>query len=303
VHFRKIFLAIVIAFCFIGRGTVPIVHADVSSHFDIWWIAALWDNRYVGNTVVLDFYVYNTEPSVTDTISSLQVVTPWQNFSDSSLPVSLCQGCRYNFTADISIPTTQQPDEVYFTVYFTGTFGDGGGAFCYDEGSVCSDVISVNISPDPYTLQNQVSELLANETSLSANITALQSQVSALNGQLAAADENISSLKAADANMTAMQAQIQADRMQISTLQGTIATLQNENQSNTELIARLQQNLTSIQSGLQTSQVELGDAQANLSAKQASLLTVSDYYLPVGIIVPAAIAATLLVLYVRKRNV
>jgi len=290
---------------------IHVANASVEGPFSIWWDYAVWNNRYAGNTVQFDFYLYNVDPSTpNDTINSVKLVTPWQTFQDKALPTLLCEGCSYVYATNVTIPATQHEGSVNWTVSFTGAYKDGS-LFCQGTGSVCSETFSLYISPNPYILENETMKLQQTVTSLDTNVTSLASQVSSLETQLKAANTNIASLQsqltAAQANITSLQGQVSSYKGEVSSLQTQLTTAQNN-------ITSLQASLSTAKTNLQGAESDLASARSSLSATQSqlnatlsslastknTLATYANVYLPVGIGVPSVIAVLLAVLYLRK---
>jgi len=263
-YFRrgKIALLMASAMLLLSATALPVAHAQTYGPYSLSWDYAVWGNRSVGKGVEFDLYIYNlASGDPQDTISSVQLITPWQTYTATGLPVMVCYECVYGWFPNVTIPLNQQLGSVSWTLSFTGTYTDGS-AFCSSSGNVCSSTLSVNIIADPQTLQTQVTSLT---------------------GQLATAEGNI----------TALQKQVQSDQSQVSSLQTQLT-----NTSNT--LQKAKSDLTTTQSALTAANSLLDATKATLASTQSSLAMVSSVYLPVGAAVPGVIAALLAVLYIRK---
>lgn len=321
-----------LAMLLLSSSVLPSARAVVNGPYSWWYDSSIWNNRYQGNTIYVDVTVYNTDSQRTYTITSLQLTTPWQTYTATDLPATVCFGCNYFHEFSVIIPSTQSVGTVSFTYRITGTSSAGGVMYCSPSTTDCSWTDSISITADPNALQNQITNLQQTVNSLDANITSLNSQITSLNSQLATAKNNITSLQskissyqsqisslqgqftAAQNNMTTLQGQVSSLQTQLSAAKNNITSLQNDVQSKNTQIQGLQQNLTATANALQKAKSDLADTsssldaakaslvstQAALAAAQSSLATVSNVYLPVGVAVPAIVAVLLLVLYVRK---
>jgi len=255
---------------------VPVAHATINScsgaGCGFWWTDAVWNGRYVGNTLEFDLYVFNTSnPPLTITIASVKLVTPWGTFTDNTLPQSVCQGCEYFWYTGFTIPSTANPGTYTLNYTFTGTY-QSGTAICFDKTppNICSSSVALSVKSNPDTLQAQVTSLQQTIASLNANITSLKSQI---------------------ASLQSLQASLQA---QLSTAKGNITSLQAS-------LASVNSQLSTAKANLATTQGQLAGVQATLASTQSSLSTYSNVYLPVGVAIPAVVAVLLLVLYLRKK--
>lgn len=312
-----------VVLCLFALGpVVQVAQAQVEGWYSIYWNESVWNNRYPGNTIYLDFYLVDTgwlsgyggvaeQAYANFTLSSLDLFTPWQTYAADDVPVGLCNGCSYYNEFDVLIPTTLQPGEVTFNLTFTGTYSDGT-PFCADSGNICEDVITLQVDPNPSLLQDQV-------TSLNSSVLSLTSQVSSLQTQLASANSNITMLQAQVATyqgqVSNLQSQLSAAYANATALQGTITTVQGQLSAADANGAALQQNLTSTLGQLQQAQSTLSSDSARLSSLQSSLTisqskeasdhssmeTLQNVYLPVGVAVPSLVAVLFAVLYFKKR--
>jgi len=252
-----------------------VVHATIDtcsggSACSIWWDYSLWNGRYVGNTLEFDLNLYNTAASTpTDTVASVQLVTPWGTYSDNTLPQTLCYGCDYYWYTDFTIPTTASPDNYTITLSFTGTYSDGT-AFCASENNVCSDTVTVDVKANPDTQAAQIASLQSTIASLNQNVTSLKSQISTFQSEAAT---------------------IQA---QLTTAKGNITSLKTS-------LAATNSQLTVTQRYLASNETALASAKSSLAATQSSFSTATNLYLPVGVAVPSIVAILLAILYLRKR--
>ncbi len=319
-----------VVLCLFALGpVVQVAQAQVDGWYSIYWNESVWNNRYPGNTVYLDFYLVDTgwlsgyggvaqQAYANFTLSSLDLFTPWQTYAADDVPVGLCNGCGYFNEFDVLIPTTLQPGEVTFNLTFPGTYSDGG-PFCADSGNICEDVITLQVDPNPSLLQDQVTSLQGTVTSLNSSVLSLTSQVSSLQTQLASANSNITMLQAQVATyqgqVSNLQTQLSAAYANATALQGTITTLQGQRSAADANGVALQQNLTPPLGQLQQAQSTLSSDSAQLSSLQSSLTisqskdasdhssleTLQNVYLPVGVAVPSLVAILFAVLYFRKR--
>lgn len=259
----------------IARATIDTCSAGAGCW--LWWQSSVWNGRYPGNTLEFDFYLYNTYAGTpTDTVSTVQLVTPWGTYSDNTLPQSLCYGCRYSWYANFSIPPTAAPNNYTINFSFTGTYSTGQ-PFCSSTSNVCTGQVSLDVKANPNTLQAQVTSLQATIASLNANITSLKSQIASLQTQQAS-----------------LQAQLTTAKGNITSLQAALATTNSQ-------LSTAKTNLTNAQTQLAATQATLASTQASLASTQASLSTESNLYLPLGVAIPSIVAALLAVLYFRKR--
>lgn len=260
----------------------PVARATIvscsGSGCGFFWQTSVWNERYVGGTVRVDFDIYNVYAGTpTDTITSVQLVTPWQTYSDNTLPQSVCYGCAYHYEVNVTIPSTQSVGDVTFTWNFQGTTSTGG-AMCYNyPNNICTSPLGLSLDVDPDTLQAQITSLQSTITSLDANVTSLKSQISTLQSQSAS-----------------LQAQLSTAKGNITTLQTSLAT------TNAQLTTA-KANLNTAQTQLATAQTQLAATRASLASTQSSLSTVSNLYLPLGVAVPSAIALLFLFMYLRKK--
>jgi len=299
------------AILLLSAAYLPLAHAAVYGPYSLQWDTAVWNGRYVGNTLEFDLAVVNTDSTTpTDTISSVKLVTSWQTYTDAAMPVSLCYGCDYLYDVNVTLPATLQPSSVTWTAEFTGTYSDGS-AFCSSTSNICTASFSLDISPDPYALEQTMTSLNANITSLNSQISSLQSQLSTAKSSATALQSQLSSdqsqLATAESSLTSIQAQY-------ATAQNNITVLQQDAVAKSTQIQGLQQNLTSTAGNLLTTKTsltsataalnsansELNSTKATLAATRSSLNAYSTEYLPAGIAVPVILAAAMLVLYLRK---
>jgi prefoldin subunit 5 len=251
-----------------------------------WWYDAVWNGRYVGNTLEFDLWVVNTNnPPLSVTIATVKLVTPWGTFTDNTLPQTVPEGQEYSWYADFTIPSTAAPGGYSLNYTFTGTY-PSGTALCYDKTppNICSSTVSISVSANPDTLQAQV-------TSLQAQVTSLQQTITSLNA-------NITSLKSQVSNLQAQQASLQA---QLSIAKGNITALQAALATTNSQLSTTKASLSSAQGQLASTQATLASTQATLASTQSSLSTASNLYLPLGVAIPSIVAALLAVLYFRKK--
>jgi|GEM_PF-3744808 len=295
----------------LSAAYLPLAHAAVYGPYSLQWDTAVWNDRYVGNTVEFDLAVVNTDSTTpNDTISSVELVTPWQTYADTAMPVSLCFACSYLYDVNVTIPATLQPSSVTWTLDFTGTYSDGS-ALCSSTSNICSTAFSLDISPDPYALEQTMTSLNANITSLSSQISSLQSQLSAAKSNATALQSQLSSYQS---QLATAQNSLTAVQDQFTTAKNNITLLQQDAVVKSTQIQSLQQNLTSTAGNLLTTRTSLSSAtsalnaansalnstKATLATTQSSLKAYSTEYLPAGIAVPVILAAIMLVLYLRK---
>jgi phage shock protein A len=277
-----------------------------------------YGNTYVGNTVLF-YFVLNVFglPTTLNTLYSFQLTTPWANYTDPTVAVQFCSGCVYTFLANVTIPATLQPGPVNVTVSFTGRYANSD-PFCASTGDVCSSWITIVVTPDPFALQNQVE-------ALQTSVASLGSQVANLTTQLATATSNVSALNSKIATYQAeavqYQNQISSLTSQLTTANQTISTLKDRaNTGDTQIsslkseLTAAQNNATSMQASLTASNNDLQTAKANLasvqgqltaaqtklSSVQSSLNDYSEFYLPLGVVLTAFVAAFLLLIYIRR---
>ncbi|MDA4124076.1 MAG: hypothetical protein OK438_01305 [Thaumarchaeota archaeon] len=268
----------------------PVAKAAANGPYSISWADSVWNNRYPGNTVEFDFYLVNSDPtSPTDTISSFQLVTPWQTYFPSDLPASLCDGCDYYYFVNVTIPSSVQPGDVTWTYSFSGTYSDSSH-FCASTGNVCTNTITLTLSPDPYALQTQV-------TNLESSITTLNSNIASLNTQLTTAKSNVTSLQA---RVISYQSQVASLMVAETQLQGQLALAKGNETLLQQQLTTSRGDLTTANTALAAAESQLGASQSQLNTAQSSLSTYSSVYLPLAVLAPSIIAVLLLVLYLRK---
>jgi len=248
-----------------------------------WWDWSLMGNAYPGQTVYFAFNLYNTDPfGETIRINSFEVMTPWANYTDPSLPQEISAGYSYSNSIEITIPANQTVGLVQGGVVFTGDFPNGT-PWCSSTGNVCSDLESLGI--------------IASPTALQAQITSLQSQAATLDTQISALNDRASNLSARVATLTSRLAQADGN---LSTSKQTIAADQAALTSAQNNLSTAQGNLATAQSQLSDTNAQLASKQAELASTQSSLNTTSDIYLPLAAAVPAIVAALFAVLYFKK---
>ncbi len=147
-------LALLLAPASLAAAPAPQVGTTTGPH-SIWWASSVWNNRIPGDTIRYLLLVYNEDPAnASMTLKTLTLQTPWGNYSDTSLPSTLCPSCRYAWAQYLTIPTSQQtPANVTFYTRLTGNYGSGS-ELCTDTGSVCEDVTPVTISANSSSLQS-----------------------------------------------------------------------------------------------------------------------------------------------------
>ncbi len=320
-------VAVLLLIAFVPLAQVA--RADVEGWYSIYWDTSVWNSRYPGNNIYVDFTLTDTGvegamgsgyyATANYTLTSYKLVTPWQNYTATDVPASLCSGCQYYHEFDVTIPTTQPVGYVNFTVYFTGTY-DGGSAFCAGTGNVCTGVVGLQIDPNPYTLLAQVATLNANVASLTSQVTTLQTQlssananISSLQSQAAAYQTQLASLQS---QLTAANGTISSLQSQLTTSQGTVTSLQGQLSTANANNTALQGSLTTAQGQLQQAQAtisadsgqlaslqsQLSAAQADASSAHSTLSTYENLYLPIAAAIPSLIAVVLAALLVRKRS-
>jgi len=216
-----------------------------------------------------DLYIYNVDPTdPTDTITSAQLITPWQTYFAVGLPVSLSEGYSYNYFANVTIPMDQALGQIKWTVRFQGTYSNGT-PFCASTGNACSDTFNLNIIADPAPLQTQVTSLTGQLATAKINATSIQQQVQS------------------------KLIQIQALQLQLQGLHQNLSTMSND-------LNKTKADLGTASSALTTAKTQLNSTKATLSERQATLANYSNVYLPAGAGVPAALAAVIAFLYVKR---
>jgi len=302
-------------------GSIPAAHASVSGPYDLWYQIGVEgsstvnaDQMYPGGTVYLEYCFYNTQTSGSVTITQIGLTTPWQTYSDSSVPVTIDQGYAYCESFTVVIPSNEALGTGTWTFTNTATgFTPASSSF------------SVTIFANPATLQTQIntlnseisslqssvsslqSQLTAaqnNATSLQKSVTSLQSQVSSLQSQLTAAQNNATNLqKSVDSlksQLSTSQAQLATTQSQLSNATATVNSLTTQLQSAQLQISNKTAQITTLSSQLSTTKASLATANANLAFSQGEVATYSSFYLPVGVAVPSIVAILFLVLYLRK---
>jgi len=140
----------------VRAGTSGTQVAEVTGPHSIWWASSVWNNRVPGDVIRYLFLVYNDDPAnVNMTLKSLQLQTPWGNFTASGLPRSICASCRYAWAQYMTIPPTQPSSNVTFYTRLTGNYGSGT-ALCADAGNVCEDITPVLIGTNSTSLQHSI---------------------------------------------------------------------------------------------------------------------------------------------------
>jgi peptidoglycan hydrolase CwlO-like protein len=329
---RKLLSIAILAALLITPAIVPLARAaspgisSINGPYDIVWSAAIWNNRYVGNTLLIEFGLVNLDTGPPDTLSSVTLYTPWGTFTDSSLPASFCGQCVYYYDVNVTIPTTQQPGYTNWSINFTGKY-NSGSPYCTDTNDICSYSFSLYISADPDQLASEVSALTTqvnnlnsevtslttelnsannNIATLQSQITSFQTQVSQLNTQitsltskLTAANSSIASYKT---QVSGLNGQISALNGQVTTITGQLSTAKNNASSLATTLNSANAQLQSAKATLSSVQGQLSSTQSQLTSTQSQVDTYNRLYLPLGILIPTAIAAMLAGFLIRKRR-
>jgi hypothetical protein len=268
-----------------ARAQTNTAPGSFSGPFSIAWDWSFAGNAVPGQNITLYFNLYNSDPQYpNDTLRSFVVVMPWGNYSDSSLPQKLNLGYDYYNYLNVTIPQNYQPGQLDFALAFSGNYSDGS-AFCADRpGSICVEIGSLVVIPDPSALQAQVD-------SLTTQVASLKTQVSNLTSEVALDQSQVSSL---NSQVLSLTAQLTMANDNVTSTRASLATAQAS-------LSSADANLASTQAQLNSANTMLSSEEAQLASAQSSLSTADDVYLPVAAVIPAIVAALFAFLYIRKK--
>jgi chaperonin cofactor prefoldin len=300
---------------------IPVANASTGGPAGYWYVYWLTgynvDNAYQaypGGTIFLNYVIVNSQTSGSITITQIQATTPWQTYTDTSLPITINQGQDYYGYFSISIPASETlgnisisyTDSVNGYNVVTGTLRT---TIYANPSALQSQINTLNsqitsLQSQASSLQSQLTAAQANATNLQSKVTSLQGQVSSLQSQLTAAQTNATNLQKSvvslKSQLSASQSQLSMTQSQLSNATSKVSTLTTQLQSAQSDISNKTAQISTLSSQLSTTQASLATANASLAFSQGEVATYSSFYLPVGVAVPSVVAVILLVLYLRK---
>jgi len=306
----------------------PVTHAVVSGPYGLYYFISLTGynpidpyQSYPGGTVYLNYWLVDSSTSSSDTLTAIGLTTPWQTYSDASVPVTIPQGESYYGYFTITIPSGQQPGNVTWTFTESATgYTSISRSFTFtiytNPAALQSQINTLNAQIS--TLQGQVTSLQTQLTSaqnsaasLQSTVTSLQGQVTSLQSQLTAAQNNATSLKSsvnsltsqlttASSQLSLTQSQLVNETAKANALTSQLQSAQSNIANVTAQVNSLTSQLSSAKDSLSAANANLTSVQGQLAATRSELGTYSSVYLPAGVGVPLIVAILFLVLYLRK---
>jgi hypothetical protein len=111
----KVALPVLLAFTLlVFLAPVPAGHATTAGPYDLYVHYSVTGynpfnayQSYPGGTVYFNYVFIDSETSGSITITQIELTTPWQTYSDTSLPVTIAQGDEYYGYFAITIPSSE----------------------------------------------------------------------------------------------------------------------------------------------------------------------------------------------------